>query len=89
MLCDNREGLNGVGCGRRFKREGTYAYLWLIHADLWHKPAQYCKAIMYQWKINKFKLKIKMNSKWIKDLNVYYKVPRGKHMQNILRHKSQ
>ena len=23
--------------GRRFKREGTYVYLWLIHADVWHQ----------------------------------------------------
>ena len=22
-----------------FKREGTYVYLWLIHVDVWHKPA--------------------------------------------------
>ena len=31
--------------GRRFKREGTYVYLWLIHADVWQKPTQQCKAI--------------------------------------------
>ena len=30
--------------GERFRREGTYVYLWLIHVDLWQKPAQYCKA---------------------------------------------
>jgi len=29
--------------GRRFKREGTYGYLWLILADVWQKPSQYCK----------------------------------------------
>ena len=38
----------GVGwggeAGRRFKREGTYVYLWLIHADVWQKPTQYCKS---------------------------------------------
>ena len=22
----------------RFKREGTYIYLWLIHIDVWQKP---------------------------------------------------
>jgi len=27
--------------GGRLKREGTYEYLWLIHADVWQKPAQY------------------------------------------------
>ena len=31
----------------------------------------------------------KINSKWIKDLNVNYKIPRGKHRQNTLWHKSQ
>ena len=32
--------------GRRFKREGTYVYLQLIHVDVWQKPTQYCKAII-------------------------------------------
>ena len=49
----------GVGwgwkVGRRFKREGTYAYLGLIHADAWHKPTQHCKAIILQLKTNKLK----------------------------------
>ena len=35
-----------------FKREGTYANLWLIHADVWQKPTQYCKVIIFQLKIN-------------------------------------
>jgi len=26
----------------RFKREGTYVYLWLIHVDVWQKPTQNC-----------------------------------------------
>ena len=30
VLCDNLEGWE---MGGRFKREGTYVYLWLIHAD--------------------------------------------------------
>ena len=25
---------NGVGLGGRFKREGTYVYLWLIHVEV-------------------------------------------------------
>ena len=29
--------------------EGTYVYLWLIHADVWQKPTQYFKAIILQW----------------------------------------
>ena len=44
--------------GGRFKREGTYVYLWLIHVDVWQKPTQYFKAIILQLKINKFIIKI-------------------------------
>ena len=35
-----------------FKREGAYVYCWLIHADVWQKPTQYCKAIILQLQIN-------------------------------------
>ena len=28
---------------RRFKKEGTYVYLWLIHDDVWQKPTHYCR----------------------------------------------
>ena len=35
-LC-NPEGWGGEGEGR----EGTYMYLWLIHVDVWQKPAQF------------------------------------------------
>ena len=44
----------GWEVGGRFKREGTCVYLWLIHADVWQKPTQYCKAIILQLKINQF-----------------------------------
>ena len=37
---------------RKFKREGTYVYLWLIHVDVWQKPKQYYKAIILQLRIN-------------------------------------
>ena len=40
MLCDNLEVWDGVGGGREVQEEGTYAYLWLIHVDVWQKPAQ-------------------------------------------------
>ena len=40
--------------GERFKREGTYVYLRLIHVDVRQKLIQYCKAIILQLKINKF-----------------------------------
>ena len=44
MLCDNLRG--GVGDGRE-AQEGTYVYLWLILADGWQKPAQYCKQLSF------------------------------------------
>ena len=34
----------------RFKREGTYVYLWLIQVDVWQKPTQFYKAIIFQLK---------------------------------------
>ena len=37
----------------KFSRERTYVYLWLIHADIWQKPTQYCKAIILQLKMKK------------------------------------
>ena len=33
-LCINLEGRDGVGGGGRFKREGMYVYLWLIHVEV-------------------------------------------------------
>ena len=44
------ETLWTVAC-QAFSRQ-TYVYLWLIHVDVWHKPTQYCKAIILQLKIN-------------------------------------
>ena len=57
VLCDNLEGWDGLGGGGRFEREGTHVYLGLIHADVWQKPIQYCKAITLQLKINRSKNK--------------------------------
>ena len=37
----------------KFRRDETYAYLWLIHLDLGQKPTQHCKEIILQFK-NKF-----------------------------------
>ena len=44
---------SGMGreVGRRFKKEKTYVYLWLIHVYVWQKPSQYCKVIILQLKI--------------------------------------
>ena len=39
----------------RFKREGTYVYLWLILVDIRQKLTQNYKVIILQLKINNFK----------------------------------
>jgi len=44
----------GRETGGRFKREGTWVYLWLTDVDVWWKPTQYCKEIILQLKINQF-----------------------------------
>ena len=59
MLYDNLERWKRVEGGRRFKREGTYVYLWLIEVDIWKKPTQNHKALILQLKINKI---LKMGS---------------------------
>ena len=46
------EKLSTIDQGGRFKREGTYN-LCMIHVDEWQKPTQYCKAIIFQLKIQK------------------------------------
>ena len=45
LLCDIRKGQGWEG-----RVEGTPVYLWLIHADVWQKPSQYCKLIILQLK---------------------------------------
>ena len=47
--------------GGRFKKDGTYVYLWLIHVDVWQKSNQYCKAIILQLKIIKNNINKKHN----------------------------
>ena len=39
----------GMGWGRRFKEEGTDAYLWLIHAAVRQKPSQYCQVTILRF----------------------------------------
>ena len=41
--------------GGTFRWERTWVNLWLIHVDVWQKPMQYCKAIIFQVKISKLK----------------------------------
>ena len=43
----------GWEVGGMFKRERTYVYLWLIHIDVWQRPAQCCETIILQLKIKK------------------------------------
>ena len=50
VLCENLEGWDGRKMGRKFRRERTYVYLWLIHLDVWQKLTQYCEAIILQLK---------------------------------------
>jgi len=54
VLYQPRGSGKGWEVGGRFKREGTYVYLWLIHVDVWQKLLPYCKTIILQLKINKF-----------------------------------
>ena len=50
----------GKKMGGRFKMEGTYVHLWLIHVDVWQKTTKFCKEIIHQLKMNKLKkIKIK------------------------------
>ena len=44
------EGWDGVGGGTEVQEGGD---IWLIHVDVWQKPTQYCKAIIFQLKIKK------------------------------------
>ena len=39
----------GQETGGRFKREGIYVYLWLIHVEVWQKT-KFCKAVILQLK---------------------------------------
>ena len=49
IATEQQEGWDGVG--GRFKRKGTYAYLWLTHVDIWQKPI--LKQLSFNQKINK------------------------------------
>ena len=48
--------------GRRFEREGTWVYLWLVLVGVKWKATQYCKAIILQLKISKFNFFQKRNT---------------------------
>ena len=54
----------------RFRREGTYVYLRLIHVDVWQKPIQYCKAIILQLKKEKKKKKLITEGREAQEVNL-------------------
>ena len=71
MPGDDLEGGMERWMGGRFKREGTYAYLWLIHVDVWQKPTQHCNAIILQIKMNIFfKVPLKLTEKIYLGINL-------------------
>ena len=49
MPCDDLEGRIEVGVGGRAKREGTYAYIQLVHFTVQQKLTKCCKATIFQF----------------------------------------
>ena len=45
-LCDRLKSEMGREMGGRSRREGIWAYLWLILIDVWQKTTKFCKAII-------------------------------------------
>jgi len=50
MHWDNPEGWDGEEGGRGGSGWGTHVHPWLIYANVWQKPPQYCKVISLQLK---------------------------------------
>ena len=50
VLWDNPERWHREEGGRGVQDGGTHVHLWLIHVNVWQKPSQYCKAIIFQLK---------------------------------------
>ena len=59
MLYEDLAGWAAELVGVQVEKEGIYVYLWLIHAVVWQKSTQHCKAIFLQLKINFKKLCLK------------------------------
>ena len=81
-----------MGGKREVQEGGTYVYLWLIHADVWQKPTQYCEAIILQLKLNLLKSPLDSNSKPMKKechLHIRYSIGCGllKKVQKHMIHK--
>ena len=47
---DDPEGWDGEGKGGWGSRWGMHVHPWLIHANVWQNPLQYCKVINIQLK---------------------------------------
>ena len=62
VLWDNPEGWGGEGGGKGFRMGGTHVYMWLIYADVWQKPPEYCKVISLQLKRKKKKKEVGLPS---------------------------
>jgi len=54
----------------KFKREGTYVNLWLIHVDVWQKTTQFCKTSILQLK-KYVNLKLKKKRKTLRDIKTF------------------
>ena len=55
MLYDDLDGGMVGWDGREVQEGGDICILWLVHVDIRQKPSQYCKAVILQLIINKFK----------------------------------
>ena len=50
VFWDNPEGWGEEGGWGGGSGWGNTVYPWLIHVDVWQKPSQYCKVIIFQLK---------------------------------------
>ena len=57
-FAQRQRGRMGWRVEGRFKREETHVHLWLISVVIWQKQIQHCKAIILQFKIKSFFLKL-------------------------------
>lgn len=58
-LCDSlRSGLGREG-ERGLRTEGTHICLRPVHTDVWQKPSQYYKVVLFQLNNNKLKMSLR------------------------------
>ena len=50
VLWDNPEGWSGERVWGAIQDAGTHIHPWLIHVDVWQKPSQYCKVVIFLFK---------------------------------------